>query len=333
MFIGPSRGRDRADGRQGAGQGGGGGAPACRSCRVLHASRRHASRDATRCWSRPRRAAAGAGCAWSSAPDEPRRGDGRRAARGRRRASATTASSSSASCRARGTSRSRSSATRTATCSRSASASARSSAATRRCSRSRRRRSSSPELRETLGRGGGRAGAAAAGYVGAGTVEFIADADDPADALLPGDERAAAGRAPGHRARHRPRPRRAAAAGRRGRAARRRASTMTGHAIEARVNAEDAALPPVRRPGPARARTRAACAWTPRSRPARVGRHRLRLDDRQGDRPRPGPRDRARAAGPRAGRHRDPRPRRPTSASCAPCSRATTCARARWTRA
>ena len=43
---------------------------------------------------------------------------------------------------------------------------------------------------------------------------------------------------------------------------------MTGHAIEARVNAEDAQLLPVRRPGAAGAATRAACASTPRSRPA-----------------------------------------------------------------
>ena len=45
---------------------------------------------------------------------------------------------------------------------------------------------------------------------------------------------------------------------------------MLGHAIEARVNAEDARLLPVRRPGAGSRSTRAACASTPRSRPASV---------------------------------------------------------------
>ena len=59
--------------------------------------------------------------------------------------------------------------------------------------------------------------------------------------LLPGDEHAPAGRAPGHRAGHRPRSRRAAVAHRRRRAvaeSRRRTCAFTGHAIEARLYAE-----------------------------------------------------------------------------------------------
>ena len=57
-------GGDRADGRQGAREGGRRARPACRSCRYRRTRRdgRH-----TRCWSRPRRAAAGAACASSSA--------------------------------------------------------------------------------------------------------------------------------------------------------------------------------------------------------------------------------------------------------------------------
>ena len=53
-------------------------------------------------------------------------------------------------------------------------------------------------------------GARAVGYRGAGTVEFIVD--QSGQLLLPGDEHAAAGGAPGHRVRHRARPGRVAAA-------------------------------------------------------------------------------------------------------------------------
>ena len=60
---------------------------------------------------------------------------------------------------------------------------------------------------------------AACDYAGAGTVEFIVSARPARRVLLHGDEHPAAGRAPGHRAGHRPRPGRAAAAHRGGRAA------------------------------------------------------------------------------------------------------------------
>ncbi len=69
----------------------------------------------------------------------------------------------------------------------------------------------------------------AAGYEGAGTVEFLLDARR--GVLLPRGQRAAPGGAPGDRGRDRARPRRAAAAGRGRRAAglrRRRTSASTG---------------------------------------------------------------------------------------------------------
>ena len=104
--------------------------------------RRHRGRPA-RCWSRRRRAAAGAACGSSATLDRAgRRGRGR-ARRGRERRSATPPSSASPTWRPAGTSRSRSWPTSTAPCGPSASASARSSAGTRRSSRRRRPRWSS----------------------------------------------------------------------------------------------------------------------------------------------------------------------------------------------
>ena len=172
----------------------------------------------------------------------------------------------------------------------------------------------------------------AVGYEGAGTVEFIADADDPSgffflemNARLQVEHpvtELVTGR----------RPRRAAAARRRRRAARAlaRRRSADGHAIEARLNAEDP--PPASCP---RSAPSASSACPPERGPRRRrrrdrvgGRHRLRLDDREGDRPRPGPRDRARPARPRASPTAilgvAPQ-RRPSAVRC---SRGPTCSRA-----
>ena len=86
--------------------------------------------------------------------------------------------------------------------------------------------------------------ARASGYRNAGTVEFLVDASAGRGSralLLSRDEHAAAGRASGHRAGHRRRPRARAAARRVGRAAAVALAGLTqrGHAIEARVYAED----------------------------------------------------------------------------------------------
>ncbi len=85
------------------------------------------------------------------------------------------------------------------------------------------------------------AAARAVGYVGAGTVEFVAD---DGRVLLPGDEHTASGRASGHRNDHRLRPGGMAIARGGGRSACRStqsAITLNGHAIEARIYAEDPA--------------------------------------------------------------------------------------------
>ena len=96
-----------------------------------------------------------------------------------------------------------------------ANATARSSAGTRRSWRRRPSPAASDELlTRDARRGGPRRSRAAAGYEGAGTAEFLLAADGAW--CVPGDERAAAGRAPRHRGRDRHRPRaRAARGGRR----------------------------------------------------------------------------------------------------------------------
>ena len=173
--------------------------------------------------------------------------------------------------------------------------------------------------------------AKAAGYYGAGTVEFIADADDPSThfflemnarlqvehpvtELVTGLDlvelqlRVAAGEPLDVDVTH-VRPRDRGAHERRGRA-----------------------VLPVRRPGRAgvvpgrRARRRGG-------RDRQRGRDRLRLDDREGDRARPGPRDGAGAARPRPGGDRDPRPGHQRRLPAHAARAATTSARARWTRA
>ena len=142
-----------------------------------------------------------------------------RSARAARREppSATTASTSRRPSSARATSRSRCSPTPTATPCTCSSASARSSAATRRSIEESPSPAAHPRAARAHGRPGRGPRASASGYVNAGTLEFLVDAD--AQPVLPGDEHPAAGRAPGHRDGHRRRPREAADPRRAGRAA------------------------------------------------------------------------------------------------------------------
>jgi 3-methylcrotonyl-CoA carboxylase alpha subunit len=136
--------------------------------------------------------------------------------------------------------------------------------------------------------------------VGAGTVEFIVEQRAPTamPALLHGDEHPAAGGAPGHRGHHRPGPGGVAAARgrRRAAAAAQDELRITGHAIEARICAENPDnnfLPATGTlqvcAGPAHvafaSSAHARCAWIRR---ARGRRHQpvLRLDGGQAHRAR-----------------------------------------------
>ncbi len=119
---------------------------------------------------------------------------------------------------------------------------------------------------------------------------------------LPRGQHAAAGRAPGHRADHRPRPRQAPTPGRRGRTPRGR--TSAERRVRDRSAAQRRGPAAGVRPGAGDDRDAAASGRT--GRPRRHGRRRgrrdparVRLDDRQDHRPRPRPRGGARPAPPR----------------------------------
>ena len=107
-----------------------------------------------------------------------------------------------------------------------------------------------PELRAAAGRGGDRAGARGR-LLRRRHGRVHRRRRRPVDALLPRDERAPAGRAPGHRAGHRPRPRRAAAARRRGRGASTTSSRPDRPRDRGAHQRRGRELLPVRRPGAA----------------------------------------------------------------------------------
>ena len=212
---------------------------------------------------------------------------------------ATPPSSSSGRCAAGGTSRCRSSPTPRATCGRWACA----TAAVQRRNQKVIEESASTALdaeQEELLRTSAAELVRAAGYVNAGTVEFLYEPERAA-AVVPRGQHAAAGGAPGHRGDHRRRHRQAAAARRDGRAAgrhrRRPRPAARGHAIEARLTAEDPEQGFAPAPGRDRAPRAARRPGRPRRHRGRRGRRDpapVRLDDRQGDRlgprPRRGPR-------------------------------------------
>ena len=244
---------------------------------------RVAPSTACRCWSRPRPAAAARACAWSRRRRSSPRPSSRRAAR-RRPPSATT----------------RLLVERYIEPARHIEVQVLADAhgavihlGERECSLQRRHQkvveeTPSPavdaELRERM-RAAAVALARACGYVGAGTVEFVAERDDPSPPLLPRDEHPAAGRARGHRGG----PRldlvewqlRIAAGEPLGFA--QADGRADGHAVEARIYAEDpAARLPARRAAacvacrePAGVRVDRGIAPATRSAP-------LRPDDREG---------------------------------------------------
>ena len=106
---------------------------------------------------------------------------------------------------------------------------------------------------------------------GAGTVEFIVPGADPARVLLHGDEHPPPGRAPGHRAGHRPRPGGVAAAGRGRRAAGLHARTTSrSPATRSRPGSAPrtppaASCPPAARCWRCASRRATGCASTPGS--------------------------------------------------------------------
>ncbi len=316
----PAGRRDRRDGQQGGRQVADGTRPACRWCRAITAAtttRRCCSAEAERIgFPVLIKASAGGGgraCAGSSAADDfaAALASCQREAQSQLRQRRMCWSS--ATSRGRATSRSRSSATRTATCV---------YLFERDCSVQRRHQKvleeapapgMSAERRAEMG-AAAVAAARAVGYVGAGTVEFIVEPSGrrrPA-LLFHGDEHPAAGRAPGDRGDHRPRPGRVAAARRLRRAAAAAAgraaasaATRSRRASAPRTPTPTSCRPPARsqvlrwpahvafaaQPPAHRAR---AGAGADRRRRARRRRDQpvLRLDDRQADRLGRGPRSR-----------------------------------------
>ena len=199
------------------------------------------------------------------------RGDPRavrlRRPRGRRRVRSRRVLRRALPRQARATSRPSASPTPTATSSSSPPATARCSAATRSSSRRRPRRSS-PTRRTPSSTARPRRSCKEAGYVGAGTCEFLVGTDGTD--LLPRGQHPPAGRAPGHRGgrRHRPRPRDVPHRRRRGarlRRPRRCAATPSSSASTARTRAAASCPPPA--PSP---------SWSAPSRPGRARRHRRR---------------------------------------------------------